>query len=127
MTSQLRNSGTSGRYGHQPEPFNSAAYGRYQPTKGDFVSNFYRLLRRWRFATLTESSIDRAIANEAFQGIVGLGEVALPLIVEELRTRPDLLVAAMLLITGENPVPFSSRGDMSAMATAWIDWYERNR
>lgn len=121
-----RDSGTGGDY-KLPSAFSSQAYARYQPTHDDEISEFGRLVRQWRFETLTESSIDVALSNEAFKRIVEIGQPAVPLIVEEIKTRPDLLVAALTLITGEDPVRPDERGNMVSMATGWIDWYDRNR
>lgn len=124
MKTELRDSGTTGRYASPPQPFSSEAYGSYSGNPADYTTQFYALLKQWRYETLTSSSTDEIVKNEAFRRIVGMGEVVLPLIISELKNRPDFLVIAMSLITSENPVGPKQAGDMTAMAEAWIDWYE---
>lgn len=127
MKINLRDSGTSGTYRSGTSSFSSATYARYKPTAPDFNSEFYRRLRKWRFDTLTISSADEILNHDDFRAIVGMGERAIPFIINELLVRPDLLVAALTLITRENPVDPSKAGDIQAMSQAWIDWYEQNK
>jgi hypothetical protein len=64
-------------------------------------------------------------SHPAFIEIVLMGHRVVPLIIEELKKRPDLLVGALPRITSENPVSTSDRGNIYAMALAWIEWYRR--
>lgn len=77
--------------------------------------------------TLLSSSSREAMANENFRAILAMGRPAIPLVLQEISTRPDLLMAALPELTGENPVPIEARGDMNAMAAAWIDWYKEQK
>lgn len=125
MNVSLRDSGTLGFYPRASDAFSSRSYGSYRASERDFVARFYELVKRWRRETLVISSIDQAIAHEAFQEIVEMGGAVVPLIIREIKTRPDLLVAALPMITREDPVSEQSRGDVVAMATDWIDWHQR--
>lgn len=127
MTVSLMDSGTYGTYGTLKSAFSSGAYGRYIPSTPDYTTKFYSHLKRWRYETLTTSSADDIVGNQEFRDIVAMGDVVIPLIVSELRKRPDFLIAAMTLITGENPVKPNQLGDMRAMTQAWIDWYDYRR
>ena len=127
MTLNLRDSGTYGTYGSLQSTFSSVAYGKYRPNTPDYTTKFYSHLKRWRYETLITSSADDIVSNPEFRGIVDMGDVVIPLIMDELRKRPDFLIAAMSLITGENPVKPSQLGDIEAMTQAWIDWYDYQR
>jgi hypothetical protein len=58
--------------------------------------------------------------------IIGLGERAIPLILEDLRKTPDHWFVALHAITGVSPVPEESRGRIDEMAKAWIIWGEQS-
>ncbi len=101
--------------------------GCYTDSSTDDVDIFYKLLRQWRMETLWISSITEAINRPAFKKIVKMGEKVLPLILEEISVQPDLLVAALPIITGEDPVHETDRGNLPAMAIAWTEWYREHR
>jgi hypothetical protein len=48
-----------------------------------------------------------------------------PLIVNELRLQPSLLVYALEDITGEQPYPADIKGDIKAMSDYWAVWADR--
>ncbi|WP_324752101.1 hypothetical protein [Roseovarius sp. Pro17] len=127
MTAELRDSGSAGTYDTTHQSFSSVAYGKYAPSTPDYTTKFYSHLKRWRYETLTSSSADVIVKNQAFRDIVDMGDVILPLIISELRKRPDFLIVAMALITGQNPAKPSQLGDIKAMSQAWIDWYDYQR
>ncbi|MBZ9885629.1 hypothetical protein LB535_25135 [Mesorhizobium sp. CA10] len=99
--------------------------GQYHKSKEDYVSRFYQLVRTWRAETAYSSSSSEMFSHPAFREIVSMGRVVVPLIVQELRRQPDLLVAALPQITGDDPVSEDDRGDIYAMAASWIEWYQR--
>lgn len=88
----------------------------------DLESRFRLLVERWIEETEAESSILRMMRHPAYQEIISLGESALPLLLDELRRRPDYWFAALQQITGVNPVPKESAGKIQAMTTAWLRW-----
>lgn len=57
-----------------------------------------------------------------YQRIIGLGSVAVPLILAELGRETDHWSWALEAITGENPVPAETAGDVHAAAEAWLEW-----
>ncbi len=63
----------------------------------------------------------RMANNPAYQRIIALGMAAVPLILAELRQRPDHWFVALHTITGANPVPPESR-TVQEMANAWLAW-----
>ena len=62
-----------------------------------------------------------------FRRIVGMGEAAIPLILEELRVRPSLLYVALEAITGENPVAETGSDSLEDISLIWQRWGEQNR
>jgi hypothetical protein len=63
-------------------------------------------------------------AHPAYQEIISMGRPAVPLLLAELRRRPDHWFLALSAITGANPVPSESAGKLAEMAEAWIRWGE---
>jgi len=55
-----------------------------------------------------------------------MGPKAVPLIFAELQHEPDHWFWALEAITGENPVPKRSVGDIEASARAWVEWGRRS-
>jgi hypothetical protein len=99
--------------------------GRYAKHEDDYVSRFNRSVRKWRAETAYLSSTTDMFEHPSFIKIVQMGPKAAPLIISEISRQPDLLLGALPKITGENPVPSTDRGDIYAMASAWIEWYRR--
>ena len=83
---------------------------------------FRTLVRQWKDATLLMSSITDMATHPAYQQMIGMGQVALPWILEELRRAPDQWFWALKAITGEDPVPPEDRGNMARMTQAWLSW-----
>jgi hypothetical protein len=84
--------------------------------------HFRQLVRKWIQETEYMSSAARMAEHPTYQEIIKLGEPAVPLLLAELRRRPDFWFAALRAITGENPVPPQSAGKVQDMATAWLAW-----
>lgn len=88
---------------------------------------FQTLVKQWRQERGVSSSITDAAILIPYQGIIGMGEDALPLIIAELKSEgddPDQWFWALMAITGENPANPGDHGDYRAMAKAWIAWAE---
>ena len=83
---------------------------------------FERLARRWRRETAAFSSTVDIAMHPSYQAIIGMGEVAVPLILDSLTRRPDHWFWALEAITQDNPVPRRLRGNIEAMARAWLKW-----
>jgi hypothetical protein len=83
---------------------------------------FRKLAETWKRDTLYLSSAAKKAVHPAYQGIIGLGEPAVPWILEELKKDPRDWFWALTAITGENPVPEASAGKVEEMAAAWLRW-----
>jgi hypothetical protein len=57
-----------------------------------------------------------------YQRIIGMGWLAVPLILDELRREPDQWFWALEAITEENPVPPDASGYVRRTAEVWINW-----
>ena len=89
------------------------------PSAAD-AARFRRLAALWKRDTLRLSSTTRIIMHPAYQRIIGMGPIALPLIFRELQQRPDWCFWALTSITGVNPVPPNARGSLHEMCAAWL-------
>jgi hypothetical protein len=85
---------------------------------------FQSLAQQWRAETQWLSSSTDSAMHPAYQAIIGLGEAALPLILEELRLRPEHWFWALKAISNEDPVVPRDRGSIQKMRQAWLRWGE---
>jgi hypothetical protein len=83
---------------------------------------FKTLAEEWHRDTSGQSSMTMRKRHRAYHGIVKLGQPAVPLLLEALRSMPDFWFPALREITKENPVDPEDRGDYAKMATAWLEW-----
>ncbi len=81
---------------------------------------FKRLAEQWRKETRFISPVKRKVLHPAYQQIIGMGEVALPLILQDLEERPADWLWALRAIAGEDPA--SENGDFRQAIKAWVNW-----
>jgi hypothetical protein len=91
-------------------------------SKEDTRERFQRLTREWKEHSKYLSNTAQMAMLKPYQRIIGMGESAVPLILEELQREPDHWFWALEMITEENPVPPEAAGRVLQMAQAWIDW-----
>jgi len=87
------------------------------------VVRFLKLKNEWLRDTEFLSSIHEIILHPAYLQIIGMGPVAVPLIINELQVYPDYWFWALSAITGANPIPPDKLGNIEAMTEAWIEWW----
>jgi hypothetical protein len=93
------------------------------PTEPLAIEDQFRaLVDVWKAGRGPSSFAADVNAHPAYQQIIALGKPVVPLILRELECQPDHWFAALRAITGENPVPAECRGDVRAMADAWLRW-----
>jgi hypothetical protein len=85
---------------------------------------FDGLVAQWKEETWFTSSIKKRIAHPAYLKIIGLGRVAVPWILQELRREPDYWYAALEAITRTDPVPHAE--NMSQLLDGWLAWGKAN-
>ena len=91
---------------------------RHEPS----AARFQRLAAEWKAESAVLSSPTAAAMLPSYQQIIGMGERAVPLILEELRREPDLWFWALKSITAVDPVPPELAGNIDAMARCWVEW-----
>jgi len=90
------------------------------------IEQFRRLAAEWRDATQFQSSLARSTNHPAYQAIIELGAEIIPVLLHELRRQPEPWFVALREITGVDPVAPTQRGNMQAMAAAWLRWGRDN-
>jgi hypothetical protein len=75
---------------------------------------------RWKRDTQHWSSVTKMVMHPSYRRIMGMGPDALPLILHELKERPDHWFVALNAISGEDPTPPS--GTFDEAVAAWISW-----
>lgn len=88
----------------------------------DAHDRFRRFAAQWKAQSLHMSNSAQMAMLRSYQNIIGMGDPAVPLILEELRSEPDHWFWALESITDENPVPLEAAGKVEKMAQAWIEW-----
>ncbi len=83
---------------------------------------FTRLAEEWRVGRGHSSKLTDLAMHPAYQQIIGMGERAIPLLLDEMKERPDQWDWALRAITGADPVPRDSWGKLNEIAAAWIAW-----
>lgn len=90
---------------------------------------FHQLANEWKRERGAQSTVAALAALPSYQKIIGMGKDAIPLILSELKSEganPDHWFWALAAISDENPVPAESRGNLLAMANAWLGWGQEN-
>lgn len=103
------------------EPIGARATPRASSSTYAFEA-FARLAQTWKAETGHLSSITKAAMHPAYQRIIGLGPVALPSILCEIKEEPRQWFWALKAISGEDPVEPADRGNVLKMREAWLQW-----
>ena len=96
------------------------------PGVANIQNEFNRLKKEWENGRRRGSDVAEMIMHPAYQRIIGMGPNAVPLILGELEKTPGHWFWALHAITGANPVPQDSEGNLEKMALAWLDWGREN-
>ena len=87
----------------------------------EIKSEFENLVQVWKKATQHYSFIRQKIVHPAYLRIVGMGEKAIPLILEELRERPSASwFPALEAISGNNAAQTAKNIDEAVQS--WLNW-----
>jgi len=93
---------------------------RHSKTETPPSLTFRRLAEQWRKETRFISPVKRKVLHPAYQQIIGMGEVALPLILRDLEERPGDWLWALRAIAGEDPA--TENDDFRQAVKAWLRW-----
>lgn len=120
----------------QPERFTGNEFGNFllhkaenitwaainKPTTLPIEETFRELCSKWREETEYLSSPYEIAMNDSYQQIIGLGEAAVSLILQDLAETYDHWFWALKAITRQNPASDHDAGDVRKIAEAWISW-----
>jgi hypothetical protein len=81
---------------------------------------FTALAKEWHRDTQHLSQISKKVAHPAYLRIVGMGEAAVPLLLEALRDNPAYWFVALKSITNVDPAPDVQ--NPSSTREAWLRW-----
>ena len=65
------------------------------------------------------------VGHPAYQEIMRMGDVVVPMILEELEQASDHWFWALHFLTGEQPLPDDFSGTVDDAARLWVDWGRR--
>ena len=83
---------------------------------------FAALSRDWKEKSVLMSSVADMVSLTSYQEIIAMKGRAIPLLLRELRDDPNHWFAALVAITGENPVASADRGNLDKMVDTWLRW-----
>jgi hypothetical protein len=86
----------------------------------DLELTFQELAGQWQEETAHLSSQTQIALHPAYQRIIGLGPVVLPLIFRDLERKRSFWFWALRALTGENPVRSEDQGRVRQMTEAWL-------
>jgi hypothetical protein len=75
--------------------YNLGGSASYRATTDDYVTHFYAHLNKWRSETYYISSAHELMSHRSFKAIVGMGEAVLPLILDDLKRKPSMLILSL--------------------------------
>ena len=94
-----------------------------QPTASvDSKTLFSRLAHEWKSQTAHLSFVSHRFQHPAYRHILGMGNSAVPLILEEMEREQDHWFHALYYLTGENPIPVDFVGSVSEATDIWLRW-----
>ena len=109
-------------------PSNDRTDGQYQIVQWQEAA-FRALTKEWHVERGVSSSITEIAMCPAYQRIIAMGEPAVLLILRQMESEgdePDMWFWALRAITNVDPITDDIRGDVVAMAGAWLDWGRRH-
>ena len=88
----------------------------------DLRQQFLLLADKWHAATDSLSSSSEIAMHPAYQRIIGMGMVAVPFILDDLRQHGGQWYWALRAIVGYAPYGRESAGNIPGMKEAWLKW-----
>jgi hypothetical protein len=90
------------------------------------AARFDALVGRWLADTQLSSSLRDIAGHPAYQEIIAMGPLAVPLILRDLERQPRHWSPALKAITGASPVPKEHAGKLALIASDWLRWAREN-
>ena len=86
---------------------------------------FWNLANQWHKETRLTSSVAKMVMHPAYQQIIGMGAVAIPFILRDLRATRDHWLWALRAIVGDDPSPEGASFDEAV--DAWLAWGKKKK
>ena len=86
------------------------------------VTSFAELANRWHDETDHLSSPSSITESDTYLKIISMGEVVIPLILQDLQERGGNWYRALRILSDADPVPAEVRGEVPKMKEAWLSW-----
>lgn len=90
--------------------------------EGRWTDLFDALSEQWTRDRRRGADVHELAMHPAYQRIIGMGENAIPLILEAMKQRQGHWFWALNAITGQNPIPEEHEGNMRQMTRSWLKW-----
>ena len=87
---------------------------------------FERLAASWEEAVAHHSSESSRTRHPAYQEIIALGPPVIPLLLRDMERRQGHWFAALVALSGVNPVAASDAGKVAKMIQVWLQWGREN-
>lgn len=91
----------------------------------ELEQKFRKLVDEWRKATKHISSVDEMVLHPNYLKIIAMGESAIPLLLRELKERPDHWLVALHVLTDQDPA--QPEDTFYEAVQAWLAWGRRER
>lgn len=88
----------------------------------ELQARFDALVQQWLDETGHVSSMTEIIQHRAYQEIIAMGPVVIPLILRDLEGEPKHWGPALRALTGARPVPREHAGKVKLVGEAWLGW-----
>ena len=82
---------------------------------------FTNLVQQWRNETIGISSTTDLVMHPAYQQIIKMGPVVIPLLLREVARKSGRWFWALCEISREDPVPLEKRGKTKEMTQIWLE------
>lgn len=92
----------------------------------ELFEEFVNLAAQWQAETAGASTTRRIVSHPAYLRMIGMGDHAVPWILDQLEGEEAHWFEALHAITGANPVPDEDRGVYAKMVQAWLTWGRDN-
>ena len=89
-------------------------------------NKFRKLAEQWKDETIHISSLTEMENHGAYQEIIGMGQPAVPLLLQELVNDPDWWFMALDTLVDEPPHLEGADGDLTKLSAKWIEWGKSN-
>jgi hypothetical protein len=96
------------------------------PPAESIEQKFERLAAAWHKAVAHHSSNRIRHNHPAYQEIIGMGPVVVPLLLRDLNINRRHWFVALSAITGADPVSEEGAGNIPRMTEAWLHWGKEN-